>query len=115
MILMLALFVLMATFVLETGGGTQGAEAYISIHDLSTSPETHAGESVTTTGVLKLLQGEATERYLITAEGQGISLLEVPPETLRPLVDVPVTVTGVFGFDAANGTFIEVDTVKATR
>ncbi len=110
LILILTVFLLTTVFVLRGGGDASAAAMRVSVHDLSTAPQAHAEERVATSGVLRLVQ-EPTEHFLITADGLGIIVRGYDIRELRKLVEQEVTVTGRFGFDAVDGTYIEADSV----
>ena len=110
LILILAVFLLTTVFVLERGGDPSEAVMQVSVHDLSVAAPAHAQELVTTRGVLRLVQ-EPTEHFLITADGLGILVRGYDIRELRKLVEQKVTVTGRFGFDAVDGSYIEADSV----
>ncbi len=110
LILVLAVFLLTTVFVLERGGDPSAAVVQVSVHDLSVAPQAHTQELVTTRGVLRLIQ-EPTEHFLITADGLGITVRGYDIRELRKVVEQEVTVTGRFGFDAVNGTYIEADSI----
>ena len=110
LIIVLGVFALTCTFILRTRGGHSDAAMLVSVHDLSTAPQAHAQTRVTTRGVLRLL-GDPQEHYLVTSDGLGVAVRGYDREALRALVEQEVTVTGRFGFDQANGTYIEADSV----
>jgi len=113
-ILVLAVFVLAAAFLLQAGGGTSSAAMPVSVHDLSVAPQAHAEERVATTGVLRLLH-EPTDHFVVTADGLGVIVRGYDEEALRALDGQAVTVTGRFGFDRENGTYIDAESVTAGR
>jgi hypothetical protein len=106
---LLALFVLAAALLLEHGGSSQAAVS-VSVHDLSTAPQLHSGDRVTTTGVLRLAL-EPEEQILLTADGLGIVIVGYDEALLRSLDGRGVTVTGRFGFNEHDGVYIEADSV----
>ena len=110
LILILAVFLLTTVFVLKRGGDPSAAVMLVSVHDLSVAPQSHAQELVTTRGVLRFF-GEPTAHYLITADGLGIIVRGYDIRELRKLAEQEVAVTGRFGFDAVDGTYIETDSV----
>ena len=106
----LALFVLAAVFLFQTGGGSSSAATSVSVHDLSVAPEDHAEERVATTGVLRFLH-EPDDHFVVTADGLGVIVRGYAEEALRALDGQ--TVTGRFGFDAETGTYIDAESVAA--
>ena len=113
-ILVLAVFVLAAAFLLQTGGESLSSPAAVpvSVHDLSVSPEAHDDERVVTTGVL-LLVHEPDDHFLVTADGLGVIVRGYDEAALRALDGQAVTVTGRFGFDEKTGTYIDAESVAA--
>ncbi len=106
----LAVFVLTAAFVLQRGGGSIEAAAEVSVHDLSAAPEAHAGQRISTEGVLRRVE-KPEEHFLVTAEGLGIVVRGYGVEALRRLDGQTVKVDGRFGLDAATGVYIEAERV----
>ncbi len=113
-ILILAVFVLAAAFLLQAGSEPSSGAMPVSVHDLSVAPQAHAEESVATTGVLRLLH-EPDDHFVVTADGFGVIVRGYDEEALRALDGQAVTVAGRFGFDEASGTFIEADSVTAAQ
>ena len=111
-ILVLAVFVLAAAFLLQAGGGSTSAAMQISVHDLSVAPRDHAEERVATTGVLRFLH-EPDDHFVVTADGLGVIIRDYDEEALRALDAQAVTVTGRFGFDRQTGTYIDAESVTA--
>ena len=109
-LLVLAVFVLSAAFLLQSGGGTSSAAMPVSVHDLSTAPEEHDDERVSTTGVLRFLH-EPDDHFVVTAEGLGVIVRGYDEAALRALDGQTVTVTGRFGFDKETGTYIDAESV----
>lgn len=113
-ILVLGIFLLSTVFVFRRGGDPSEAVMSVSVHDLSVAPQVHAEERVTTSGVLRLFQ-EPAEHFLVTADGLGIIVRGYDERALLELVGRAVTVTGRFGFDEADGTYIEADSVTVAE
>ena len=111
-ILVLAVFVLAAAFLLQTGGGTSSAAMPVSVHDLSVAPQAHDDERVVATGVLRLIH-EPNDHFLVTEEGLGVIVRGYDEDVLRTLDGQTVTVTGRFGFSAETGTYIDAESVTA--
>ena len=111
-ILVLAVFVLAAAFLLQTGGKSSSGAMAVSVHDLSVAPQAHAEERVTTTGVLRFLH-EPDDHFIVTADGLGVIVRDYDEGALRALDGRAVTVTGRFGFDAETGTYIDAENVAA--
>ncbi len=82
----------------------------VSVHDLSFAPEAYAHERVETTGVLRRVR-EPEEHFLVTEEGLGVLVRGYPASALRTLAGRTVTVSGRFGYDATDGTYIEAETI----
>jgi len=106
----LAAFLLLFFGIFQRGGGSSEAFMRISVHDLSVAPEAHAGEHVVTIGILRRVL-EPEEHFLVTEGGLGIIIRGYDFLALRPLDGRPVTVTGRFGFDGLEGTYIEAESV----
>ena len=114
-ILVLAVFVLAAAFLLQIGGESSSSAAMpVSVHDLSVAPQSHAAERVVTMGVLRLLH-EPADHFLVTAEGLGVIVRGHDEAALLALDGQAVTVTGRFGYDAKTGTYIDAESVRADR
>ena len=111
-ILVLAVFVLSAAFLLQAGGGSTSAAMQVSVHDLSVAPQTHAHERVSTTGVLRFLH-EPDDHFVVTADGLGVIVRGYDEEALRALAGQAVAVTGRFGFDEETGAYIDAERVTA--
>jgi len=111
-ILVLAVFVLAAAFLLQTGGESLSSPAAVpvSVHDLSVAPQAHAAERIVTTGVLRLIH-EPDDHFLVTADGLGVIVRGYDETALRALDGQAVTVTGRFGFDEKTGTYIDAESV----
>lgn len=113
-LLVLAVFVLSAAFLLQSGGRTSSAAMQVSVHDLSVAPQAHAEERVATTGVLRFLH-EPDDHFVVTADGLGVIVRGYDEEALRALDGQTVTVTGRFSFDKETGTYIDAESVTAGR
>jgi len=111
-ILVLAVFVLAAAFLLQAGGGTSSAAPTVSVHDLSVAPGEHDDARVTTSGVLRFLH-EPEDHFVISADGLAIVLRGYDEGALRALDGKPVTVTGRFGVDEDDLIFIDAESVEA--
>ena len=113
-ILLLAVFVLAAAFLLQTGGESLSSPATtpVSVHDLSVAPQAHAAERIVTTGVLRLIH-EPDDHFLVTADGLGVVIRGYDETALRALDGQAVTVTGRFAYDADTGTYIDAESVTA--
>ena len=111
-ILVLALFVLAAALLFQTGGESLSSPSAspVSVHDLSVAPQAHAEERVATTGVLRFLH-EPDDHFIVTADGLGVIVRGYDEEALRALDGQTVTVTGRFGFDRETGTYIDAESV----
>ena len=113
-ILVLAVFVLAAAFLLQAGRKSSSGAMPVPVHDLSVAPQAHAEERVATTGVLRLLH-EPNDHFLVTADGLGVIVRGYDEEALRALDGQTVTVTGRFGFDRETGTYIDAESVTAVQ
>ena len=111
-ILILAVFVMAAAFLLQTGGGSSSAAMPVSVHDLSVAPQAHDDERVVATGVLRLIH-EPNDHFLVTAGGLGVIVRGFDEDVLRALDGQTVTVTGRFGYGAETGTYIDAESVTA--
>jgi len=113
-ILVLAVFVLAAAFLLQTGGQSSSAAMPVSVHDLSVAPQAHDDERVVATGVLRLIH-EPNDHFLVTEEGLGVIVRGYDEDVLRTLDGQTVTVTGRFGYGAETGTYIDAESVTAAQ
>ena len=113
-ILVLAVFVLAAAFLLQTGSKSSSGAMPVSVHDLSVAPQAHAAERIVTTGVLRLIH-EPNDHFLVTADGLGVIVRGHDEAVLRALDGQAVTVTGRFGFDEGTGTYIDAESVTAAQ
>jgi len=114
-ILVLAVVVLAATFLLRTGGESSPSAAMpVSVHDLSVAPEAHAAERIVTTGVLRFLH-KPNDHFVVTAEGLGVIVRGYDEAALRALAGETVTVTGRFGYDGETGTYIDAESVTTDQ
>ena len=111
-ILVLAVFVLSAAFLLQAGGKSSSAAMPVSVHDLSVAPEAHAAERIVTTGVLRFLH-KPNDHFVVTADGLAVIVRGHDAAALRALDGQRVTVTGRFGFDGETGTYIDAERVTA--
>lgn len=111
-LLLLALFVLSATFLLDHGGKSIASVDEVSVHDLSSIPPRYVGAHITTTGVLSY--SEEHDRYQITGEANTAVVIREyrGHRDLQTLVGRDVRVNGVFGFEDGFGVFIDADTVE---
>ena len=109
-ILVLAVFVLAAAFLLQTGGKSSSGAMPVSVHDLSVAPQAHADERVATTGVLRFLH-EPDDHFVVTADGLAIIILGYDEAALRALDGQTVTVTGRFGFNRETVPYIDAESV----
>ena len=114
-ILVLAVFVLTATFVLGNGGSSSSeAEMTVSIHDLATFSEQYRGQRVTTEGVLRRYD-EPDEHFALEDGELRVAVSSPAVEALRPLEGQHVSVTGRFDFKLGTGRYIEAERVTPTR
>ena len=115
-ILVLAVFVLAAAFLLQTGGESLSSPAAVkvSVHDLSVAPQAHAAERIVTTGILRLVH-EPNDHFLVTADGLGVIVRGHDAAILRALDGKAVTVTGRFGYDPDTGTYIDAESVTPAQ
>jgi len=113
-ILVLAVFVLTAAFLLQTGDGSSSAAMPVSVHDLSVAPQAHDDERVVATGVLRLVR-DPNDHFLLTEEGLGVIVRGYDEAALRALDGQTVTVTGRFGFDGETGTYIDAESVTTAE
>jgi hypothetical protein len=111
-ILVLAVFVLAAAFLLQTGGESSSAAMPVSVHDLSVAPQAHDDERVVATGVLRLIH-EPGDHFVVTADGLAVIVRGYDAAVLQALDGQRVTVTGRFGFDGETGTYIDAERVTA--
>jgi hypothetical protein len=112
LIIGLAMFVAASYLLIDTGGSTSTASAReVSVHDLTQSVDSYVGEEVTTTG--RLTFSEEHQAYQITDDGNfAIIIRDFSDEAiLLSLQNKEVRVTGIFGSDAEDGTFIQASAV----
>ncbi len=105
----LAVFVLSAAFLVQSGGGSIAQAGDRSIHDLFLEPERFDGAGVTTEGVLR--PGNSGEEFLVTADGLGIIVRSDSLDRLRELEGRKVRISGRFGVDEDAGVFIDAITI----
>jgi hypothetical protein len=107
----LAVFVLLATFVLQSGGESIAAVQHVSVHDLTSGPARYVGYPVTTEGALTY--SDEHERFEIVAEGDfAILIREYHGDAIiSEYVGEEVRVSGTFGFEDEFGVYIDADVV----
>ena len=110
-IALLAVFVLSTTFLLTNGGSSaEPDDGVISVHDLSSNPEAHRGDTVTTEGTLNF--SEDTQQYQVVDDDTAVVVNGYDTEALVALNGQAVLVTGRFDFDADTGIYIDADTIE---
>jgi hypothetical protein len=110
-IALLAVFVLSTTFLLDRGGGkAEPDDGVISVHDLSTNPEAHRGETVTTEGTLNF--SEETKQWQVVDNDTAVVVNGYDTEALVSLDGQPVLVTGRFDVDGETGIYIDADVIE---
>lgn len=109
----LAVFVLSATFILDHGGDSIAAVQTVSVHDLTTTPDSWDGAPISVDGTLGY--SEEHDQYQIVDEGNFAVLIREHRETgsLPNLIDKRVRVSGVFGIDDDLGVYIDADAIQA--
>ena len=106
-IVLLAVFVLLATFILEHGGESIASVQHVTIRDVNNSPAQFEGLAVTTQGTLSF--SEEHEHYQLV-DGEGFALLireydgDIP---LQGLLNAEVRVSGEFHSNAELGVYID--------
>jgi len=110
-IAVLAVFVLSTTFLLDRGGGkAEPDDGVISVHDLSSNPEAHRGEIITTEGTLNF--SDETKQYQVVDNDIAVVVTGYDTEALVALTGQPVLVTGRFDFDGSQGIYIDADVIE---
>lgn len=112
-IAVLAVFVLSATFLLQSGGESIASVQRVSVHDLTTSPQRYRGDPITTQGVLTY--SDEHERYQVVEDGNYALVVREyhGHSSLEALVDKDVRISGVFDFNDDLGVYIDADFVVA--
>jgi len=107
----LAGFVLVASLLLQHGGGSTAAISQVSVHDLGASPPQYKGKVVTTEGVLSL--SPAHNLYqIVDGTSLAIVIRAYPPAAdLQSLSGKRVRVTGRFDFDETNGIYLDAELI----
>ena len=97
-LVLLAVFVLSATFMLEHGGKSIASVQEVSIHDLSSIPPQFIDDHITTTGTLSY--SEEHDLYQVVGEENTAVIIRKynGHRDLSTLVGREVRVNGVFGF-----------------
>ncbi len=113
LLLALALFVLLVTFLAERGGGSTSTVAQVSIRSLRSAPQIYDGQTVTTDGVLSFSQEHGL--YQIADDSNQAVLIRKyrDEEALKALSGQRVRATGQFGSNAEDGIYIDADVVQA--
>ncbi len=108
----LAVFVLVASLLLQHGGGSTAAVSQVSVHDLGASPPQYQGKVVITEGLLNFNQDRS--RYeIIDGTSLPIMIRTYPPAAdLESLRGNRVRVTGRFDFDETSGIYMDADAIR---
>jgi len=108
----LAVFVLSATFILDHGGESIAAVQSVTVHDLTSSPNSWDGSPVSVDGMFSY--GEEHAEYQLVDEGNFAVLIRKHHVStdLSDLVGQRVRVSGVFGIDDDLGVYIDADAVQ---
>jgi len=108
----LAVFVLVASLLLQHGGGSTAAISQVSVHDLGLTPPLYRGKVVTTEGLLNFNPDRS--RYEIT-DGTSLAIMirtSPPAADLESLSGKRVRVTGRFDFDETSGIYMDADVIR---
>lgn len=108
----LAVFVLVASLLLEHGGGSTAAISQVSVHDLGLAPPLYQGKVVTTEGLLNF--SPAHNLYqIVDGTSLAIVIRTYPPaDDLQSLSGKRVRVTGRFDFDETNGIYLDAELIR---
>jgi hypothetical protein len=106
-IVLLAVFVLSATFVLEHGGDSIASVQQVSARDLNTNPATFEGTPITTQGTLSF--SEEHQLYqIVDPDGYAVVIREYTGDIpLQGLLGDEVRVSGEIGADSELGVYID--------
>ncbi|HUF52246.1 MAG TPA: hypothetical protein VMR52_00545 [Dehalococcoidia bacterium] len=113
-LVVLAVFVLTATFALEHGGKSIASVQDVSIHDISSIPPRFIDAHVTTTGTLSY--SDEHELYQVTGEANTALVIRKyhGHRDLGTVVGREVRVNGVVGSEDFTGVYIDADSVEPT-
>lgn len=107
-IVVLGIFVLAATLVIDSGDKTTATVGEITVPDLLLTPEKYEGKEISTRGTLTY--DEDSGQYSIGDEILQIRLT-FEPGGIDDLIDQRVRVTGRLEFDS-EGTYLDADRVR---
>jgi hypothetical protein len=106
-IVLLAVFVLLSTFILDHGGKSIASVQHVTIRDITTSPAQFEGVPVTTQGTLSFSE-EHDHYQLVDPEGIAVLIREYDGDIpLQGILGQEVRVSGEFGSDAELGAYID--------
>jgi hypothetical protein len=113
-LVVLAVFVLTATFAMDHGGKSIALVQEATIHDISSIPPRFEGEHVTTTGTLSY--SDEHDLYQIVGEANTAVVIREyhGHRDLSAFVGRDVRVNGVVGSEERTGVYIDADTVEPT-
>ena len=108
-IAVLGIFVLAATFLIDSGGET-ATIGEITVADLLLSPEKYEGREISTRGLLTF--DEESGQYSVGGDQLQIRIV-YEPGGIDDFIDQDVRVIGRLDFDS-EGVFIDADLVRPT-
>ena len=109
-IALLAIFVLAATFLIDSGDELIATVGEITVADLLLTPEKYEAQELRTRGLLTF--DEEFEQYSVGDEELQIRIV-YEPGGIDDFIDQDVRVTGRLDFDS-EGVFIDADRVRPT-
>jgi hypothetical protein len=113
-IALLAVFVLLITFVVQQGGGPVAGVASVSVHDLRMDSDRYMNQLVSTEGVL--VYSEEMESFgVFEEEGLYIWIRYEDEAELERLEGDRVSVAGRVEFMSGTGVFIDVDLIESAE
>ncbi len=109
-IAVLGIFVLAATFLIDSGGETTATIGEITVVDLLLTPEKYEGREIATRGLLTF--DEESGQYSVGGDQLQIRVV-YEPGGIDDFIEQDVRVIGRLDFDS-EGVFIDADLVRPT-
>ncbi len=110
-IAVLGIFVLAATFLVDSGGETTATIGEITVADLLLTPEKYEDKEIATRGLLTF--DEESGQYSVGDDQLQIRV-SFEPGGIDDLIELDVRVIGRLDFDSG-GVFIDADRVRPTN
>ncbi|MCH8813911.1 MAG: hypothetical protein IH957_02260 [Chloroflexi bacterium] len=109
-IVVLGIFVLTATFLVDSGGDSTATIGEITVADLLLTPEKYEDREISTRGLLTV--DEESEQFFVGGDQLQIRIT-FEPGGIDEFIDQDVRVIGRLDFDS-EGVFIDADLVRPT-